>query len=81
MSVRFQISLLVFMMVQAVMFGAGAILVLGTPLKDFAMQLMPWVIGVSAVISAPLAWMIAPRLRTRGENRAAGMVVPAPVSV
>jgi hypothetical protein len=29
------------------------------------MTLMPWVIGVSAVLSAPVAWIIAPRLRAR----------------
>lgn len=36
-------------MVQAVMFGVGAVLVLATPLDSMAMQLMPWVVGVSAV--------------------------------
>ena len=29
------------------------------------MQLMPWVIGVSFVIAAPLSWWLAPRLRAR----------------
>jgi hypothetical protein len=71
MSVRFQISILVFMMVQAMLFGVGAIIVLATPLSAFATQLMPWVVGVSAITSAPLSWMIAPRLRTRSENRVA----------
>jgi hypothetical protein len=32
MSVRFQIAVLVFMMVQAVVFGVGTIIVLATPL-------------------------------------------------
>jgi hypothetical protein len=69
MSVRFQIAILVFMMVQAVVFGIGTIIVLATPLAAFAMQLMPWVVGVSLLISAPLSWMIAPRLRSRFRNR------------
>jgi hypothetical protein len=69
MSVRFQITVLVFMMVQAVVFGVGTIIVLAMPLTAFAMQLMPWVVGISVVISAPLSWIIAPRLRARFWNR------------
>jgi hypothetical protein len=65
MSVRLQIAALVYMMTQAVMFGVGALLVLATPLATLAMQLMPWVVGASALGSAPLAWWIAPRLRAR----------------
>ena len=49
MSVRFQIAVLVFMMVQAVLFGVGAIIVLATPLSAFAMQLMPWVKAVLSI--------------------------------
>jgi hypothetical protein len=69
MSVRFQIAILVFMMVQAVLFGVGTIVVLATPLAAFAMQLMPWIVVMSVMISAPLSWMIAPRLRARFWNR------------
>jgi hypothetical protein len=69
MSVRFQIAVLVFMMVQAVAFGVGTIIVLATPLAAFAMQLMPWVVGMSVTIAAPISWMIAPRLRSRFWNR------------
>lgn len=69
MSVRFQIAVLVFMMVQAVLFGVGTTIVLATPLSAFAMQAMPWVVGVSFIISVPLSWMIAPRLRARFWNR------------
>jgi uncharacterized Tic20 family protein len=65
MSIRLQISILVYVMVQAVLFGVGTVLVLATPLSAVAMTLMPWVIGVSAVLSAPVAWIIAPRLRAR----------------
>jgi hypothetical protein len=65
MSIRLQIAILVYVMVQAVMFGVGVVLVLATPLSAFAMHLMPWVVGVSAIVSAPVSWLIAPRLRAR----------------
>jgi hypothetical protein len=68
MSVRFQIAILVFMMVQAIVFGVGTVIVLATPLAAFAMVLMPWVVGVSMMVSAPLSWIIAPRLRARFWN-------------
>lgn len=68
MSIRFQIAAIVFMMVQAVVFGIGTVTVLATPLSAFTMQLMPWVVGISAIVSAPLSWMIAPRMRARFWN-------------
>ena len=77
MSIRLQIAILVYIMVQAVMFGVGIILVLATPLSAFAMNLMPWVIGASAILSAPVAWVIAPRLRARFLRRTAEPFIPA----
>ena len=65
MSIRLGIAALVFMMIQAVLFGIGVLLVLATPLSDFAMTLMPWVVGISTAISLPLSWFMAPRLRLR----------------
>ncbi|HMN73707.1 MAG TPA: hypothetical protein PKA55_17750 [Rhodoblastus sp.] len=65
MSTRLQLSAMVYMMVQAVMFGVGAVLVLGTPLANTAMTLMPWVVISSALLSAPISWALAPRLRAR----------------
>jgi hypothetical protein len=65
MRTRLFITSLVFMMVQAMLFGVGVVLVLATPLSAFAMQLMPWVVGVSFVLSLPASWAIAPRLRAR----------------
>ena len=65
MAIRIGIAALVFMMVQAVLFGTGVVLVLATPLSDFAMTLLPWVVGISTVVSLPLSWLIAPRLRLR----------------
>ncbi len=65
MWVRVQIAAMVYLMVQAVMFGIGVMLVLGTPLAATAMTLMPWVVVTTAVLSIPISWMIAPRLRAR----------------
>lgn len=65
MSVRFQIALVIYIMVQSVTFGVGAVLVLATPLAAHAMALMPAVVALSIILSAPIAWIIAPRLRAR----------------
>ena len=65
MSARVQIAAMVYLMVQAVMFGIGVTLVLGTTLADMAITLMPWVVATTAVLSIPISWMIAPRLRAR----------------
>ena len=63
--IRIQIAAMVYLMVQAIMFGAGIIIVLATPLNAMAMQLIPWVVGVTAILSIPISWLIAPRLRAR----------------
>ncbi len=65
MTIRLAIAALVFMMAQAVLFGVGVVLVLATPLSESAMTLMPWVVGISTVVSLPISWFIAPRLRLR----------------
>lgn len=65
MSTRLAISILIYMMLQAVVFGAGTVLVLATPLANEAMELMPVVVGASFVLAAPLSWWLAPRLRAR----------------
>ena len=65
MSTRLQIAGLVFMMVQAVLFGIGVVAILATPLDEEASTLMPWMIALTFLVSAPLAWLIAPRLQMR----------------
>lgn len=65
MSMRTQISAMVFMMVQAVLFGAGVLTILLTPLSNHAMLAMPVMIALSVVLSAIVSWQIAPRLRAR----------------
>jgi hypothetical protein len=69
MSIRLQIAGLVFLMVQAVLFGTGAVLVLATPLADMARSLMPLVVVISLGLSIPLSWYIAPLLQPRRPAR------------
>ena len=70
MSIQLQISILVYIMVQAVVFGVGIVLVLATPLSASAINSC---LGSSA--SAPsfrrLSWLIAPRLRARFQRQKA----------
>ena len=65
MVLRLSIAALVFMMIQAIVFYVGALLVLATPLQEMAMELMPVVVVVSSIISIPISWFIAPRLQAR----------------
>jgi len=65
MSNRLMIAAMIYMMVQAVAFGVGLLTILLTPLQDHAMQTLPWMIGLTVLISMPIAWIIAPRLTER----------------
>ncbi len=65
MTTRFQIAAMIYMMVQAVAFGAGLVLILATPLQANAMVALPVMIAISFLVAAPLAWFIAPRLQAR----------------
>lgn len=63
---RVQIAALLFTMSNAVVFGAGLIGLLMLGLSAQATGLGIALITVcSIVIAGPIAWMIAPRLRTR----------------
>lgn len=64
--VRTQISLLIFSMTSAVLFGAGLIVVLMVPaLNAYAGLWISLVITASLLVAAPFAWLVAPRLRAR----------------
>lgn len=66
MSVRFQIAALLSLMVNAVLFGIGIIIVLSIPeLSEKAKYLIPAVVAISFVITPFVSWLIAPRLRNR----------------
>lgn len=66
MSVRFQIAAFLSLMINAVLFGAGILIVLTIPeLTVNAKYLIPAVVALSFVITPFIAWVIAPRLRNR----------------
>jgi len=65
-STRLAIAVLIYAMVNAVLFGTGLITVLTIPeLAAYAGTLIPVVVLVSFILAAPLSWLIAPRLRAR----------------
>ncbi|NML73893.1 hypothetical protein HHL25_07120 [Rhizobium sp. S-51] len=60
------ITICVAMMVNAVIFGIGAITVLSVPmLNENAKYLLPAVVVLAFAIAPFIAWQIAPRLRLR----------------
>lgn len=65
MYTRIIITGLVYMMVQAVLFGIGTVIIASTPLADDARTLMPWHVVLSFLVAVPIAWWLAPRLRAR----------------
>jgi hypothetical protein len=44
------------------MFGVAIVGLLVSPFSNDAMQLLPWIVGTTTVISVPLSWMVAKRL-------------------
>jgi hypothetical protein len=72
MTLRTQIALLVYPMIQAVLFGVGIIAILFTPLVAQAQTAIPLMIAATLAASIPIAWRIAPKLSLRlsGQRRA-----------
>lgn len=68
MSVRLQIAAMLFLMIQAVLFGAGTVVVLTTGLVEYGLPAMAAVTLVSAALSVPLAWKLAVYLRTHNRG-------------
>lgn len=66
MSTRTRISVLIYMMVQAVLFGIGVVITLLVTDDSAARAwgIVATIIG-AMVIGTPLAWFLAPRLRAR----------------
>jgi hypothetical protein len=61
---RAQIALLIYLMTNSVLFGAGVILVLTwPPLNADAGFWISVVVAASVILAAPIAWWIAPRMR------------------
>ncbi|MDP3545459.1 MAG: hypothetical protein Q8S29_04700 [Phreatobacter sp.] len=69
MKTRLAVTALIFMVVQGVLFGVGALLVLATPMRAEMETLLPYAIVVSFMLAAPLAWIIAPRMMQRYSQR------------
>ena len=78
--VRAQISALICTMTNAVLFGAGLIAVLLVPaLNANAGFWIAMVVAFSLLVAAPVAWLIAPRLRARyWRRRPAAAITAAP---
>jgi hypothetical protein len=63
---RLRVTALIYLMVNAVVFGVGLISVLMTPsLVQHAFFWIPAIIVASFVLSAPLSWFIAPSMMMR----------------
>ncbi len=78
MPTRLQIAALLALMISSVLFGIGAITVLSVPsLNADAAFYLPVVIILSFVLTPPIAWMMAPRMRARFW-RERETVAPAP---
>lgn len=65
MSTRLMVAALVYPMVQAVMFGAGLMIALWLRPEVTAQLTIPVVVLSTAVASAPVSWLIAPRMMAR----------------
>ena len=63
---RLRVAALIYCMVNAVIFGIGVISVLSIPaMAPYATFWIPAVVVASFVVSAPLAWLIAPWMMMR----------------
>ena len=62
---RLQIAAMVFLMVQAILFGAGMVAILLSPLRDQVSFYMPILIVMTMIVAAVIAWEIAPMVRSR----------------
>lgn len=79
--VRTQISALIFTMTNAVLFGAGLVTVLLLGLSAQATGIgIAAVTAFSFLVAAPVAWLIAPRLRARywRQQQPTALLAPAP---
>lgn len=66
MKTRLWIAAMLYPMVNAVLFGTGVVPLLSIPaLTEHVWTLFPAVVVTSFALAAPIAWLIAPRLRLR----------------
>jgi uncharacterized Tic20 family protein len=65
MSGRFQIAVVLFMLIEAVILGTGVFAVFTTSLEAQAAQVMPLIVIFGSVLAATLSWVIAPAIDAR----------------
>ena len=66
MKTRLWIAAMLYPMINAVLFGLSVVPLLSIPvLAENASTLFPFAVGTSFVLAAPLAWLLAPHLRSR----------------
>lgn len=63
MTAQSYLFVLVYMMVQAVLFGIGTLSILATPLVERAFVLMPAMVVITLLLSFPISWKIALMIR------------------
>lgn len=69
MKTRLWIAVLLYPVVNAVLFGLGVISLLSfKSLADHLTILMPSMVVISFILAAPIAWFVAPRLRLRSRR-------------
>lgn len=69
MSTRFRIAVVIYGMVNAVIFGTGVVLVLSIPeISEAWPYLIPRVVFFSFIAAVPIAWVIASRMRARSRR-------------
>lgn len=78
MSKRATIAAVIYPMVNAVLFGAGAIVVLSLFAAE-AKLLLPIVIVASFVVALPISWLLAPKLSIALSGRRVPVPVAAPI--
>lgn len=69
MRLRIMLTLLIYLIVQGVLFGIGMVIVMATPLEEQAEVFVPWVVGLTFIIAVPVALGIAPRMEAWRELR------------
>lgn len=69
MRLRIMLTLLIYLIVQGVLFGIGMVIVMATPLEERAEVFVPWVVGLTFIIAVPVALGIAPRMEAWREMR------------
>ena len=67
---RTRITILIYSMVNAVLFGIGLLIVLLMPRFNTNLFLwIPVVVIVSFLLAVPIAWLVAPRLQARYDRK------------